>query len=343
MGQCGDLRPATPVDAEAFASEIMSPALPAIDYASHPAYGAMFQPDEVLAAEALGVLQPLIEEMAEVEADRNRKFGYRYGHSSRVGEEVTRRGISHLQLAGKTFEAIHAAAQPVIQPMRARIGELRAAGKPIRFKTVEQGLGKEDNGELWRAVDAMLRETEIYDLVAAFFSAGSARINSLAMFVNPANQDWASRPFRDIELETPPTAGFHIDSNGKCYLKGIPYLSDVGPEQGPFGIVPESHLWGQGGLDRIRRRAFDRSRLISRSAEERRMFISLPSEMQVKAEFGGDMTPGSAEAERLLRQELVSLGPAGLLSLFYPEAIHRGGNVSSGERHALQITLTAQW
>jgi hypothetical protein len=331
------------MEAKAFASETMSPALPVIDYASHPAYGAMFQPDEALAAEALGILQPLIDEMAEVEADRNRKFGYRYGHASPVGEALAKRAISHLQLTGKTFETLHANAQPVIKAMQDRIGALRAAGKPIRFKTVEQGLTKEANGELWRSVDAMLREMEIYDVVAAFFGAGSARINSLAMFVNPANQDWASRPFRDIDLQAPPTAGFHIDSNGKCYLKGILYLSDVGPEQGPFGIVPESHLWGQGGVDRIRRRAFDRSPLISRSAEERQVFVSLPKDLQVKAEFGGDMVPGSAESDRLLQQELVSIGPRGLLSLFYPEAIHRGGNVSAGERHALQITLTAQW
>ena len=321
----------------------MNPALPVIDYASHPAYGAMFQPDEALAAEALGMLEPLIAEMTEVEAERNRRFGYRYGHTGPVGEALAARGVSHLQLAGKTFETLHANAQPVIGAMRTRIGELKAAGRPIRFKTVEQALSREADGALWASVDAMLKESEIYQVVAAFFGAGSARINSLAMFVNPANQDWASRPFRDVELPTPPTAGFHIDSNGKCYVKGILYLDDVGPEQGPFGIVPESHLWGQGGLDRIRRRAFDRSGLISRSARERRMFVSLPPEMQVKAEFGGDMAAGSAEAQRLLDQELVSIGPRGLLSLFYPEAIHRGGNVSAGERHALQITLTAQW
>src|SRR5665213_1212345 len=107
MGQCGG--PASqPMDAKAFASETMSPALPAIDYASHPASGAMFQPDEALAAEALGILQPLIDEMAEVEADRNRRFGYRYGHASAVGEELAKRAISHLQLTGKTFAPLHA-------------------------------------------------------------------------------------------------------------------------------------------------------------------------------------------------------------------------------------------
>src|SRR5471032_2514392 len=147
MGQCGG--PASqPMEAKAFASETMSPALPVIDYASHPAYGAMFRPDEALAAEALGILQPLIDEMAEVEADRNRKFGYRYGHAGPVGEELAQRAISHLQLAGKTFETLHANAQPVIQAMQDRIGALRAAGKPIRFKNVEQGLNKEANGEL---------------------------------------------------------------------------------------------------------------------------------------------------------------------------------------------------
>jgi len=321
----------------------MTAELPRIDYLSHPAYGGLFAPDPVAGAQALAVLEPLIAEMAEVEAQRVGRFGYDYGAVNRQGEELTERGVTQVRLPDELMDPVHAAARPVIGSIQARIAETRAAGKPVRFKTVEQLLSQETHGELWRAVDRFLREMAIYDTVAAFFRAKSARINGLALFVNPPSQEWANRLFKDVKMETPPTAGFHIDSNGKCYIKGILHLSDVGPEQGPTGVVPGSHRWGQGSHDRVIRRAFDRSPLLARTADLRKAFISLPEELQVKAEFGGDMTPDSPEARMLVEQELCAVGPRGMLTLFDPDAVHRGGNVRSGERHALQLVLTAQY
>ncbi len=321
----------------------MTAELPRIDYLSHPAYGGLFAPDPAAGAEALAVLEPLIAEMAEVEAQRKGRFGYDYGAVNRQGEELVEQGVTQVRLPSEFMDPVHAAAQPVIAGVQARIAETRAAGKAVRFKTVEQLLSQETHGELWRAVDQFLREMAIYDTVAAFFRAKSARINGLALFVNPPSQEWANRLFKDVKMETPPTAGFHIDSNGKCYIKGILHLNDVGPEQGPTGVVPKSHLWSQGSHDRVIRRAFDRSPLLARTADLRKAFISLPEELQVKAEFGGDMAPDSPDAKMLVEQELRAVGPKGMLTLFDPDAIHRGGNVRSGERHALQLVLTAQY
>jgi hypothetical protein len=321
----------------------MTGELPRIDYLSHPAYGGLFQPDPGAGARARAMLEPLIEEMTAVEAQRVGRFGYDYGAVNRQGEELIERGLTQLQLTDDLIDPVHAAAWPLIQDMQARIAAARAAGQPIRFKTVEQVLSKEAHGRLWKAVDRFLLQTAIYDTVAAYFRGRSARINGLALFVNPPSQEWANRLFKDVDLEVPPTAGFHIDSNGKCYIKGILHLSDVGPDQGPTGVVPKSHLWGQGSQDRVIRRAFDRSPLLARTAEMRRAFISLPEELQVKAEFGGDMTTGAPDAQALLDQEFRAVGRKGLLTLFDPDTVHRGGNVKTGERHALQLVLTAQY
>ncbi len=321
----------------------MSLELPRIDYRGHPAYGGMFEPDPALRGRAIDLLQPLVDEMAKVESDRAARFGYRYGYAEDKGRELAEQGMTQFQLPGELIDKLHKRARPMVEVVQARVREAKAKGAPIRFKTVEERLEPEANGAIYKAADAFLREMEIYDLVARFFAARSSRINSLALFVNPSDQDWAARPFRDVDLPTPPTAGFHVDSNGKCYVKGILHLGDVGPDQGATGVVPGSHLWGQGGMDRIYRRAFDRSRLLARAAEERRLFVSLPEEMQVKAEFGGDMLPESPEAEDLLAREVRAVGPRGLLTLFDPEAIHRGGQVREGERQVMQIVLTAQY
>ncbi len=55
------------------------------------------------------------------------------------------------------------------------------------------------------------------------------------------------------------------------------------------------------------------------------------------------MVPGSPEANDLLAQEQVMTGPRGQLNLFNPDAIHRGGNVRTGERHVLLVTLGPRW
>ena len=83
--------------------------------------------------------------------------------------------------------------------------------------------------------------------------------------------------------------------------------------------------------------------LVSRAANKRQAFLSLPPELQVKAEFGGDMMPDDPDTRRLLAQERVMTGPRGQLNLFDPEAIHRGGHASGGERHVFLLSVAARF
>ena len=317
--------------------------LPQIDYTSHPAYGGMLAPSPALGDEAVEVLRPLIREMAGNESQRAAQFGYQRGYTDEIGRELAHQGYSRIQLGPSAIDSVCEAAQPVIERVRERLIQTRAAGQPIKYKTALETIDSGGFPDMWRAVEVAIRDAGFHAVTAAFFGAPSAKLHSVGVLVNHPDQDWANRIYRDLDIDTPPTAGFHIDSNGKCLLKAVLYLTDVGPEQGPFGMVPGSHLWGEGSQERIYRRAFDRSELIVRSAKKRRMFLSLPTEMQVKAEFGGDMIAGSPEAEELLGQEIVATGPRGQLNLFDPEAIHRGGNVRRGERIAVLITTRPVW
>jgi hypothetical protein len=313
-------------------------ALPKIDYASHPLYGGMLEPTPQLGQRALAGLAPIIEEMRGVERERQSAFGYRFGWNEAVGERLAKQGVSVIQLAPRAIDAVGEAARPIVAMVDQRLRDARAAGEPLKYKTALEPVGAEAYPELWSAIETAMREAGVLEITAGFFGMPAAKVRSAGVLVNHPDQDWANRLYRDVEVEAPPTAGFHIDSNGKCFVKAVLYLNDVGEDQGPFGLVPGSHRWAEGSEERIFRRAFDKSDLVVRSAKKRRMFLSLPKEMQVKAEFGGDMIAGSPEAEALLASELVATGPRGQLNLFDPEAIHRGGNVRTGQRHVILIT-----
>ena len=321
----------------------MTRSLPLIDYLTHPLYGGMLQPHPDFTRLALQSLEPLIDEARAVEADRRRQFGYRYGHAEAIGRTLAETGTAGLQLSAAAVDAIQREVQPLVDRVRSRLHETREARLPVKYRTALETIGEDANPQLWAAIDRAVRDAGVYEITAAFFDAPGARLRSCGLLVNQPDQDWATRLYRDVEVEAPPTAGFHIDSAGKCFVKAVLYLNDVGPDQGPFGLVRGSHRWGEGSDDRIFRRAFDKSDLVIRSAKKRRLFISLPREMQVKAEFGGDMLPDAPETRALLDDEIVATGPRGQLNLFDPEAVHRGGNVRHGERHAVLITTGALW
>jgi len=318
-------------------------ALPKIDYLAHPLYGGMFSPRPNMREQMLEALKPHMDELEAWEKRRNTFFGYRYAWKDGLSEELAVNGAATRQLPAKAIDEIHAAAQPTIDVVQARIAGTRAAGDPIRYKTALESLSRDTHPDLWRLVEDHLNGEGVYEATSTVFNAATSKLRSLAVLVNHPNQEWANRLYRDVEIETPPTAGFHIDSDGKCFTKIVLYLTDVGPEQGPFGVVPGSHRWGEGTRDRIYRGAFDKSDMVVRSAKRRTMFLALPEEMQTKAEFGGDMIAGSPEAVELLAQEQVMTGPRGQMNLFNPDAIHRGGNVRQGQRHVLLVSIGPRW
>ena len=317
--------------------------LPKIDYAAHPAYGGMLEPLPSLGQRALNVLEPLIAEAREIEQEKRERFGFRHGFAESVGETLVRDGVATVQLTPSQLGPIEQAASAVLASVARALDEARAAGERIKYKTTHQAVAADSHPEFWSAVERAMRDCGALDITAAFFGAPSAQVRSAGVLLNQPAQDWATRLYRDIEMEAPPTAGFHIDSNGKCFVKVVLYLSDVGPDQGPFGLARGSHRWAEGSEERIFRRAFDKSDLVVRSAKKRRMFLSLPPQMQVKAEFGGDMLADSPEAKALLDQEIVATGPRGQVNLFDPEGVHRGGNVRQGERRVVLITMGPVW
>jgi hypothetical protein len=309
--------------------------LPLIDYARHPDYGGMFEPDEALGRQAMSVLEPLIEDQRKLEAERRDTFGYRFTGDGPVGRQLADDGLVRFQVADRLMAPVCAASAPLLEEITERLDAMKAAGETVLFKDQAQQIDPEGHGELWAALHDALHDVDAFVLTTRFFGSKKSKLQSAQVLV--------SRPRPKDGESVAATEGLHIDSSGRCILKAVLYLDDVGPDQGPFGLVPGSHQWEAGDVSRVYRRAFDRSGLVGRGGKKRRQFMSLPREMQVKAEFGGDLLPGEPQARELLARESVSVGPRGMLSLFDPEAIHRGGQAREGERHAILLTLRTRY
>jgi hypothetical protein len=309
--------------------------LPQIDYGRHPDYGGVYEPDEALGREAMSMLEALIEDQRKLEAERRDTFGYRFSGEGPVGRRLADDGLARFQVSDGQMDRICAASAPLLAQITERLDGIRAAGEVVRFKDQAQPVDPEAHGKLWAALHDALHEIDAFGLTTRFFGANKSKLQSAQVLV--------SRPRPRDGESVGATEGLHIDSSGRCILKAVLYLDEVGPEQGPFRLVPGSHQWEAGDVSRVYRRAFDRSDLVGRSGRLRRLFVSLPREMQVKAEFGSDLTPDEPQALELLERESVSVGPRGMLSLFDPEAIHRGGQTRKGERHAILITLRTRY
>lgn len=317
--------------------------LPRVDYATHPAYGGMLSPDEAMGREAAAALQPFVDESTRVEEERRARVKNGYGSETPLGDRLVEAGAAHTNITSAQLEVIHAAAAPTLNAIADRVAGLRDAGEKVNYKAVHHAFDEASYPEVYAAVREAYAANGFFDLTARYFKANKAKVKSIGALVNTPDQDWATGVFRDDAVKDPATAGFHIDSNGKCFVKAVLYLNDVGVDQGPFGSVPGSHHWEDGSEDRIMRRAFDKSPLVSRSPKKRQMFISLPKHMQTKAEFGGDMLDDDVRTRAIVEAEEKLLGEKGRIVLFDPEAIHRGGNVRKGERQVLLITMAPQW
>jgi hypothetical protein len=312
-------------------------ALPRTNYATHPAYGGMLSPDEAMGRDAAAALQPFIDESAKTEEERKARVKDGYGSETRLGDRLVEAGAVHTNITSSQLEAIRAAAAPTLSRIADRVSCLRDAGEKVNYKAVHHAFDEASYPELYSAVREAYAANGFFDLTARYFKANKAKVKSVGALVNTPDQDWATGVFRDGAVKDPVTAGFHIDSNGKCFVKAVLYLNDVGVDQGPFGSVPGSHHWEDGSEDRIIRRAFDKS------PKKRQMFISLPKHMQTKAEFGGDMLDDDTCTKAIVEAEEKLLGEKGRIVLFDPESIHRGGNVRKGERQVLLITMAPQW
>jgi hypothetical protein len=172
------------------------------------------------------------------------------------------------------------------------------------------------------------------------------------------DQDWYKDCYAASGISTTRTAYMHFDADHDV-MKAMLYLREVGPENGPFKYVRGSHLWKRSTLVGALQSGFDRAQTNVFEMEDDRLdyklgyyrprfklpdhradMLTLPALVRGSTHFGDDILDGSKVSDDLLQLEQAIVGPAGTMVIFDgSRGIHRGSQVSGGERWAVQIGM----
>lgn len=350
--------------------------LPRIDYDQHPAYGGMLPKPTLgqraralaLFAKAFGytsvrrlidyeTLPILSKDPAKPVSKAN--FAMRY--MANIAKVSTSRALK--RVAGQRKVA---AADPAMldsfqrdgfltarfDPKDvARIAELcgpafdtlrkRRSAIPLEKRKFDDNmhwLSRSDSPEAYAHITSILEKAGVMAVASAYLGRPVA-----VKHVNPQLNDDADtfwkRQFPDANIADPPTTFMHVDTTYSL-LKFMFYLTPLTKDaDGPFSYVRGSNNARVSGFEGLVRRANEYAGLSSKKPDKRAMFMALPKLFRKKCDFGNDMS-GSADAGKLVGDEVKFFTTSADGILFVPNGIHRGGMVHSGERLVVTVLLT---
>jgi hypothetical protein len=339
--------------------------IPDPDYDRHPAYGQLFgRPRLTDRLTALARLLPQLGAYAAYDLVSRglRRQARAVGiPGSPVFHALSRDGVTGLRLTEAQMGAIKAALAPSIAALQAKLedpaasraacaraGSAVAAARPnsalsalhrqLNPRSTENELFiHEDHAPaVFEALRTAMRDQGALD-AASRYQGRPLDVTYLKLLINHAEDSWWRAPFADIGLGDPPAISMHVDH--LWTTKAILYLSEVGPDNGPFCYCLGSNHVQIGWLEGAARRANDRIDLSSCTPASRRLFHALPRRFRRKAKFGNDLESDHPQLGRLLASERRFTSADGDLILFDDRGIHRGGMVQAGERCMLQIRL----
>lgn len=205
------------------------------------------------------------------------------------------------------------------------------------FEDSRSTVSRVSEPELFSHLEALLRASGVMDAASAYMGR-----NVQLADVNPQINDVSDSFWRDIfpdmpDAPLPPAAYYHRDASGGD-LKAIVYMSDVGPQNGPFTYVLGSHRAQVRRLDDLICEANDHG-LSATDRATRAMFAALPKSLRKKGSFGNDLEPGSDAVRMIVERSWSIEGSAGSIVLFDTKGIHRGGMVKFGERRVITCVL----
>lgn len=348
------------------------PALPAIDYAAHPAYAAPAKASRTLRIRALrifarGFIIAFARWLLDAEhlpkppagAGRARSFARRLPAAARAvlrswrfrafprrtwslsaagGECRERLGRDGLMTFGMSA-AEHSAAMQLLAPHFASLERRLVAAAPdaMHFDDNRYWIDPAADPAAYAWFEEMLERRGVLSGSSAWLRRPVRVAHLVPQLNRPDNDFWSGR-FADLAMDDPACNYCHVDTAHNT-TKMIIYLNEVGAENGPFSFVPGSHRARRSFADRLIRRAIDHSGLAASDPETRALFASLPAVLRRKGAFGQDLEDGHPAAAQILTHERTIMSDEADCILFDPEGIHRGGMIRAGERRIVGVVL----
>jgi hypothetical protein len=255
--------------------------------------------------------------------------------TSAIATELEERGCSVTIVPPRRLTEVEAAARAAFDQLEGRREASAREGR--KFDDSRLPCDRRFETTLYATIETLFEEAGI--MAAASECLGrKARLIDVNPQINDRSDSFWRDIFPDRTLKSlPRSAYFHRDASGGD-LKAIVYMTDVGPENGPFGYVLGSHRLQLSRVDNFICEAIDHG-LAGTDADTRRTFALLPAKLRQKGAFGNDLADDSPESAEILRCHWPITGPKGSVVLFDTKGIHRGGMVEKGERRVITCVI----
>ncbi|PWR04549.1 hypothetical protein DKT77_00855 [Meridianimarinicoccus roseus] len=254
-----------------------------------------------------------------------------------VFETLDRDGVCVVQVREDLFAEIEMLARPHF----ARLEDRRAktAGDDRAFEESRSNVDAREHGQqLYDAINDILEKSGILDATSQYLGRDARLIDVNPQINDPSDSFWRSI-FPDMKgMKLPDSAYFHRDASGGD-LKAIFYMTDVGPENGPFSYVVGSNRLNMSRVDDMIAEANDHNGLSGTGPDARRRFAALPGKLRQKGSFGNDLPDDSRLAGEIRKGTWQITAGKGSIVLFDTKGVHRGGMVEKGERYVITTVL----
>lgn len=248
---------------------------------------------------------------------------------------LRRDGCAVVSMPGPALQSLAELSRPLFDRLEARREQGRGGVRD--FEASRFYARRDESAALFAAVERVLGEAGVFATAERYLGHGVSLVDVNPQINDPSDDFW-QRVFPDLQLGQPSCAYLHRDASGGD-IKAIIYMSDVGPDNGPFGYVRGSHRMKMSVTDDHIAEANDSNGLAGTDLASRRLFAALPSRLRQKGSFGNDVPDGSPLAGELLDSLWSITAPRGSVVVFDTKGVHRGGMVVQGERRVITCVI----
>lgn len=204
--------------------------------------------------------------------------------------------------------------------------------------------------ELSHCINKLVKKTNILNIVSNYMQTDMEILGTGIEYSSDAHT-WYKNPYPDIQNYYSDHYYLHVDE-GAAFPKTLYYLNPVKKiEQGATKFITGSHKATRSNFISLFQKGMDRAstdryfkiddsyyRPMYKNLELRKLLTKFPSRLIGSSHLGDDVIPESDIAKELSKNEISFLSD-GLEALVFDGAngLHKGANVTEGERLSLQI------